>query len=93
MVCALTIVVAAKLPTLQHRSTVVTIVVKKKKHSRRYLALNLVYNYCIGLTIVVNEKIADKTPAELSQQLPYMPTDCRYNSCKRRKTVRTTANF
>jgi hypothetical protein len=58
MVCALTIVVAAKMPTLQHRSTVDTIVVKK--FSRRYIALNLVYNYCIGLTIVVNEKVPIK---------------------------------
>jgi hypothetical protein len=54
MVFALTIVVAAKKPTLQHRSTLDTIGVKK--FSRRSIALNLVSNYCTGFTIVVKEK-------------------------------------
>jgi hypothetical protein len=54
IVCALTKVVAAKMLTLQHTSTVDTTVVKKK-FSRRYFALKLVDNYCIGLTIVGNE--------------------------------------
>jgi hypothetical protein len=38
-------------------STVATIVVKKFK---RYHALKLVYNYCIGLAIAVNEKVPIK---------------------------------
>jgi hypothetical protein len=88
MACALTIVVAAKMPTLQHRSAVVTIVVKKKKHSRRYIVLNLVYNYCIGLTVAVNEMVPIKRHAACRVESKtavqaYVPTDCCYSSCKR----------
>jgi hypothetical protein len=53
MVCALPIVIAAKMPILQYRFTVVTIVVKNMQGD--YLAQNLVYNYCVGLKTVVTK--------------------------------------
>jgi hypothetical protein len=56
MTCAQTIVVAAKLPTWQYRSTTITKVVKKKTFEEISCAkFDLQLLYLHGLTIVINE--------------------------------------